>query len=445
MNAGSNHPGCPAPNSQTHRVVIVGGGFGGLTAAHHLRRSPVEVTLVDRRNFHLFQPLLYQVATGALSPANIAAPLRSILERQKNCTVLLGEVVGFDVANRRVRLVDGELLYDTLIVAAGAWHSYFAHPEWEQLAPGLKTIEDATEIRGRVLAAFEEAERTSAPERQREFLTFVIVGGGPTGVELAGALAEVARHGMTHEFRHIRPADAQVLLIEAGDRVLAAYPQELSEKARKSLERLGVVVRTSTLVSKVSSNFVELKSNGVIENLPTHTVLWAAGVQASPLAKALAEATGALLDRAGRITIAADLSLPGHPEILVLGDMALSIQPDGKPLPGIAPVAIQQGKFVARLITAKLKGQPLPTFQYHDMGNLATIGRWAAVADFGRLRFSGAIAWLLWLFIHLMNLVSFRNRMLVFMQWGWNYLTYDRSARLITGKSAEEVCKAPDC
>ena len=425
------------PHEPTHRIVIVGGGFGGLSAARALRRVPVEITLVDRRNFHLFQPLLYQVATGALSPANIAAPLRSILERQRNCEVLLGDVHGFDVAQRKVILADGELPYDTLIVAAGARHSYFAHPEWERDAPGLKTIEDATEIRRRMLTAFEEAERQPSAERQRLLLNFVIVGGGPTGVELAGALAEISRHTLREEFRHIKPQDAHVMLVEATDRILGAYPPELSDKARQSLERLGVRVRTQTKVVDIGADYVSLEAGGSVERVPTQTVLWAAGVAASPLAKRLAEVTGAALDRAGHITVERDLSLPGHPEIFVLGDMASYPHSTGKPLPGVAPVAIQQGKFVAKLIAARIAGQRLPEFRYRDLGNLATIGRSSAVADFGRIRLSGFIAWLLWLFIHLMNLVDYRNRVLVFLQWGWNYLTYDRTARLITGTTGE--------
>jgi NADH dehydrogenase len=420
-----------------HRVVIVGGGFGGLTAARTLRRAPVQVTLLDRRNFHLFQPLLYQVATGALSPANIAAPLRSILERQANCEVLLGDVRGFDIANRKVLLADGELPYDTLIVAAGARHSYFGHPEWERFAPGLKTIEDATEIRRRTLTAFELAECEEDPERRRMLLNFVIVGGGPTGVELAGALAEITRHTLADEFRHINPADAHVVLVEAVPHILGMYPEDLSLKARSTLESLGVKVRITTKVTDIGADYVALESGGVVERLPTRTVLWAAGVEASTLGKCLADATGAAIDRAGRITVESDLSLPGHPEIFVLGDMANYVHQTGKPLPGVAPVAIQQGKFVAKLIACRLAGRPLPEFRYRDLGNLATIGRSAAVAQFGRIHLSGFIAWLLWLFIHLMNLVNFRNRVLVFLQWGWNYLSYDRSARLITGSDPE--------
>lgn len=421
-----------------HRVVIVGGGFGGLSAARALRRAPVKVALIDRRNFHLFQPLLYQVATGGLSPANIAAPLRSIVERQQNCEVLLGEVRGFDVENRLVRFDGTQLAYDTLIVAAGSRDSYFNHPEWEKFAPGLKTIEDATQIRRRLLTAFELAEREEDVDRRRRLLTFVIVGGGPTGVELAGTMAEIARHTLKHEFRHIDPSDAQIILIEAGERILAAYPPDLSAKAQQSLERLGVVVRTKTMVADVAVDRVLVKFGGAEEVLRTDTVVWAAGVEASPLAKLLATATNAAVDRAGRIVVEPDLSLPGHPEIFAIGDMASYTQ-DGKPLPGVAPVAIQQGRFVAKLISARLRGRTPPTFRYRNLGNMATIGRSAAVAEFGKLHVGGFVAWIMWLFVHLMNLVGFRNRLLVLMQWGWNYLTYDRSARLITGADDGEL------
>jgi len=403
-----------------------------LNAALTLKRSPVDITLVDRRNFHLFQPLLYQVATGSLSPANIAYPLRAIVRRQRNCRVILGDVRGFDVTNHKVLLEEGSLEYDTLVVAAGAGQSYFGHPEWERLAPGLKSIEDSTEIRRRILASFEAAEREDDPEKRRAWLNFVVVGGGPTGVELAGALAEIARHSLKSDFRRIDTARAEILLVEGEDRVLMPYPPDLSEKAKQSLERLGVTVRTNTIVADIAEDHVQLKTKSGVEPFPTRTVLWAAGVQASPLAKLLAEATGAELDRAGHISVEPDLSLPGHPEIFVLGDMAKYTHQGGKPLPGVAPVAIQEGKFVARLIDAHVRERPLPKFHYHDLGNLATIGRAAAVADFGRLTFSGFIAWVLWLFIHLMNLVSFRNRLLVFTQWAWSYITYDRAARLIT-------------
>lgn len=420
------------------RVVIVGGGFAGLHVAMGLRRAPVEVKLVDKRNFHLFQPLLYQVATGGLSPANIAAPLRGVLRRQRNCQVLMDEVVGIDLARKIVQLADDEMEYDYLVVAAGARHSYFGHPEWEPLAPGLKTIEDATEIRRRVLTAFEDAERSDNAEHRRALLNFVIVGAGPTGVELAGALAEIARHSLLEDFRHINPSDAHVALIEAGYRVLPTYPPELSEKAHASLVRLGVTVRTQTMVEDVSDKGVTLRTKADREFLPAHTVLWAAGVEASPLARALAEAAGVEADRAGRVPVGVDLSIAGHPNVLVLGDMADCKGPDGKSLPGVAPVAISQGKYAAKLIKKRLVGQSLPDYRYFDLGSLATIGRSSAVADFGKLRFSGFIAWMLWLFVHLMKIVSFRNRVLVLMQWSWSYLSYDRAARLITGRGQDK-------
>jgi len=426
------------PVLSPHRIVVIGGGFAGLNAARRLKRTAVSVTLIDKRNFHLFQPLLYQVATGVLSPANIAAPLRWIVERQANCEVLLGEVQSVDVAGHRV-IVDGKPLpYDTLVVAAGAHYNYFGHPEWERFAPALKTIEDATEIRRRLLTAFELAERETDAERRRMLLTFVLVGGGPTGVEMAGALAEIARQTLQHEFRRIDPADAQIVLVEAADRVLMSYPPDLSEKAQRSLERLGVIVRTRTMVADIKAEHVVLNWGGGSERLATQTVVWAAGVEASPLAKALAAATGAKVDRAGRLIVEPDLSLPGHPEIFVLGDMANYSHQTGQPLPGVAPVAIQQGRFVAKIIACRLRGRSLPTFHYRDLGNMATIGRSAAVADFGKLRFSGFAAWILWLIVHLMNLVSFRNRLLVLVQWGWNYVTYDRSACLITNPPEDQ-------
>lgn len=414
------------------QVVIVGGGFGGLHAARALRRSPVEVTLVDRRNFHLFQPLLYQVATGGLSPANIAAPLRAILKRQRNAHVLLGEAVGLDPRRRALLLADGELPYDTLIVAAGASHHYFGHEEWATLAPGLKTVEDATEIRARVLAAFEQAERAVSPAEVRALLTFVIVGAGPTGVELAGALAEIARVTMAHEFRAIDPTAARIVLLEGADRVLPGYPPELSAKAKAALEKLGVEVRTSTLVVDIESGVVRVRCGESNELVPAHTVLWAAGVKASPLGEVIAAATGADLDRQGRVKVGPDLTVPGHPEILVIGDLAHCPGRDGQPLPGVAQVAIQQGAYAARLISARLAGRTVPPFRYRDWGSMATIGRHAAVADLLGVRLSGFLAWLAWLFVHLMKMVEFSNRVLVLAQWAWNYFTFNRSARLIT-------------
>ncbi len=415
----------------THRVVIVGGGFAGLNAARGLERSPVELTLVDRRNFHLFQPLLYQVATGGLSPADLCAPLRAVLKRQKNATVLLGEVVGFDVARRRVRLADRELPYDTLIVAAGARHHYFGHPEWERLAPGLKDVEDATRIRSRILSAFERAELTDDPERRRELLTFVVVGAGATGVELAGAIGELARHTLRREFRRFAPETARILLVEGAERVLPPYDPGLSAAARRSLERLGVEVVLGTLVEEIDERTVTLLSGRERRRLPCATALWAAGVQASPLARMLAEACGAETDRAGRLEAAPDLTVPGHPEIFVLGDMVYLEDESGAPLPGVAPVAMQQGRFAAAAVGRRLAGRPARRFRYSNRGHLAVIGRAAAVADLGRLKFSGYFAWLLWLFVHILYLVGFANRVLVAFQWAYSYVTRGRGARII--------------
>jgi NADH dehydrogenase len=421
-------------------VVIIGGGFGGLSAARHLARAPVRLTLIDRRNFHLFQPLLYQVATGGLSPANIASPLRDVLKKQKNARVLLAEATGIDPVNHQLILSDSRLDYDLLIVAAGSRPSYFGHDEWEQTAPGLKTLEDATAIRRRVLVAFEAAERETDPVARQEWLTFVIIGGGPTGVEMAGAVGELARYTLRRNFRSIDPAQARILLLEGADRVLPPYPPSLSAKAVKALNRLGVVVRTRNIVTGIEPEAVTIKEGDRTERLATHTILWTAGVQGSPLGRALGQATGAAVDRSGRVQVQADLSLPGHPEIFVIGDLAAA--PPGTPQwPGVAQVAMQQGRYVARLIQQRLRGQAQAPFRYRDLGSLATIGRNAAVADFGRLRFSGFFAWLLWLFIHLINLVAFSNRVLVLAQWGFNYFTRNRSARLITGPSPFPLVK----
>jgi NADH dehydrogenase len=420
--------------SAPHHVVIVGGGFGGLYAAQSLKGAPLRVTLIDRRNFHLFQPLLYQVATGGLSPANIAAPLRAVLKDQKNVKVVLGEVKRIDVARRRVELNDSAIDYDTLIVATGARHHYFGHDEWERWAPGLKTIEDATEIRRRILTAFEMAEREIDPRRQQEWLTFVVVGGGPTGVELAGTLGELSHHTLRGNFRYIDPARASILLIEGLERILTTYPPKLSEKATRQLNRLGVTVRTNSFVTDLTNNEVTIRSGSQTERIATRTVLWAAGVQASPLGRQLAEATGATLDKAGRVMVEPDLSLPGHPEIFVIGDLAHYAHQTGKPLPGVAPTAMQQGRYVANLLRSRLRGKNLRPFRYKDYGSMATIGRAAAVADLGWLRFSGFFAWLAWLFVHLINLIRFENRLLVLMQWAVNYFTRNRSARLITGE-----------
>ena len=423
--------------AQAHRVVIVGGGFGGLQAALSLARAPVEVTLVDRRNFHLFQPLLYQVATGGLSPANIAAPLRAVLRDQANARVILGEVTGFEPAGRRVLLGAATIPYDTLILATGSRHHYFGHDDWEPLARGLKTVEDATAMRSRILSAFESAEREPDAAARVPWLTFVVVGGGATGVELAGAIAELAHDTFRRNFRAFDPAAARIILIEGDARVLPSYPPDLSEKARASLRRLGVEVLTGALVTAVGDRGVTLKRAGAEESIAARTVLWAAGVLASPLGRALAAATGVATDRAGRVPVGDDLTLPGHPEILVVGDLALVRGPGGAPLPGVAQVAIQEGRHAARLVAGRLRGAAIPAFRYRDLGSMATIGRAAAVAQIGRWRVSGYPAWLVWLFIHLMWLVQFESRLLVFVQWTWNYLTRNRSARLITGAGAE--------
>ena len=407
------------------RIVILGGGFGGLYAARALRRAEADVTIVDRRNFHLFQPLLYQVATAALNPSDIAVPIRSILRRQKNVAVILGEAAGVDTAARLVKLADGaDVAYDYLVVATGATHSYFNHPEWERDAPGLKTIEDALEIRRRVLLAFEEAERETDPEAQRAWLTFVVVGAGPTGAELAGALSEIARQTMVRDFRRINPSSARVILIEGKERVLPAYPPDLSAKAEAQLKRLRVEVLTNAIVTSLNDREVCLGDH----TIAARTVLWAAGVEASPLAQSL----GVPLDRAGRVLVQPDLTIPGHAEVFVIGDLAATRKDDGSPVPGVAPAAIQQGGHAARNIERAIEGQPLRAFHYNDKGSLATIGRAAAVAEVGKIHISGFLAWLAWLFIHILYLIGFRNRLLVLLQWAWAYLTFQRGARLIT-------------
>jgi NADH dehydrogenase len=427
-------------NKQEPHVVILGGGFGGLYAAQALRRAPVQVTLVDRRNFHLFQPLLYQVATGWLSPADIASPLRAVLKRQRNTQVLLAEAIDINVVNRQIVFTDGVLSYDILIVATGARPHYFGHEQWADVAPGLKTIEDATAIRRRILFAFEAAERASDAEQVRAWLTFVIVGGGPTGLELAGTLGELARDTLKHDFRHIDPAAARILVVEGAERLLPSYPPQLSAKAAEFLTGLGVQARAGAIVTDIQPASVTIRSGEHSEAIPTHTVLWAAGVQASPLGRTLATATGAELDRAGRVIVEPDLSLPGHSEIFVIGDLAHCRNPQGQPLPGVAPVAMQQGRYVAQLLQRRLQeGQSRPPFRYKDRGNMAIIGRAQAVADFGWMQFSGLFAWLAWLFIHLINLVEFENRLLVAIQWAWNYFTRNRSARLITGEHEQSL------
>ncbi|PQO38090.1 calcium/sodium antiporter [Blastopirellula marina] len=433
-------------------VVVIGGGFGGLAVARNLGRTEARVTLIDRRNFHLFQPLLYQVATGSLSPANIAAPLRNILRRHWNVSVRLEEVADIDLARKSVLLADGDRVpFDYLVVAAGVRHSYFGNGQWEPAAPGLKTIEDATEIRRRILSAFEAAENETDASRRRQLLTFVIVGGGPTGVELAGSLAEIARHTMEFEFRRINPSSAQIILVEAADRILGMYPPELSTKAQTSLERLGVSVRCKTRVLQVEEGLLTLASpTGEEELLPATTILWAAGIEASPLAKRLGEQAGVAIDRAGRVAVNSDLSLDGFPNVFVIGDMAACSDADGKPLPGIAPVAMQQGKYVAKVIRDELPGRVVATadkrepFHYHHQGSLATIGRSAAVAHIGGWQLSGFLAWTLWLVIHIANLSQFESRILVFVQWIWSFITFGRSARLITGVHHDAIAPQPE-
>jgi len=425
-------------NYDSPRVVIVGSGFGGLNAAQALATARVRLTLIDRRNYHTFQPLLYQVATAGLSPGEIAQPIRSIFRSDKNVEVLMAEVVGFDLERRMVRTPDAEIPYDYLIVAAGASHAYFGHDEWEPFAPGLKTIEDALEIRRRVLLAFELAERQVATGESSNPLNFVVVGAGPTGVELAGTLAEICRHALAHEFRSIDPTMAHILLLEGGPRVLPAYTEDLSRSAQKQLEQLGVQVRTSTLVTHLEAGLVQFGDT----RLPAAVILWAAGVAASDLGKKL----GAPVDRAGRVQVQPDLSIPGHREVFVIGDLAALKDEHGKMLPGVAPVAIQQGRFVAKVIREEIEHQrskrrsndaPVARrkFHYWDKGSIATIGRAAAVAEFGKLHISGLIAWLSWLFVHIFFLIGFRNRVLVLIQWAWSYVTYERGARLITGST----------
>lgn len=414
--------------AQPH-VVIVGGGFGGLYAAKALARDPVRVTLVDRRNHHLFQPLLYQVATAGLNPGDIAAPIRHVLRRQRNTTVLLADATGVDVANRRLLLSDGTLDYDHLILAAGATHSYFGQDAWATHAPGLKSIEDALEIRRRVFLAYERAERETDPAAQAAWLTFVVIGAGPTGVEMAGALAEIARHALSQEFRHIDPGRARVILLEGAGAVLPPYPDPLRERAREQLQALGVEVRTGSRVTAIDEGGVTLAA----ERIASRTVVWAAGVQGAPIARSL----GVPLDRAGRVRVQADLTLPGHPEVQVIGDLAF-LEQDGQPVPGVCPAAIQQGRHAAENVRRALRGQPPAPFRYVDKGSFATIGRGAAVGDvYGRLRLSGAPAWLAWLGIHIFFLIGFRNRAVTLFQWAYSYFTWRRGVRLITGERPE--------
>jgi NADH:ubiquinone reductase (H+-translocating) len=425
---------------QRHRVVIIGAGFGGMFAAQNLKRSPVDITIIDRRNFHLFQPLLYQVATGGLSPANIACPIRAVFKYQNNARVLLGQVTRIDTVKKEVQLGDDETVpFDTLIVAAGAVNSFFKNPEWEKFSPGLKTIEEATEIRRRILSAFEAAERVSDPVLRKRLLTFVIVGGGATGVEMAGAISDLAAGTLKRNFRNFDPAMARIVIVEGSHVVLSNFPEKLSLRAGESLTKMGVEMILQTYVKEITDDYVMIqpKAGGPMTKIETSTVIWAAGVRANPLANTVAEATGAKLDRGSRVLVNKDMTVPGHPNIFVIGDMSSSTDKDGNPFPGVAPVAMQQGKYVAKVITNRITGDSPPgDFKYWDKGSMATIGSGRAVVDLYWLRFSGFFAWMTWLFVHLMFLVQFQNKLLVLLQWGWNYVSRNRSARLITGEHA---------
>lgn len=421
-------------NIPPHHVVIVGGGFGGLYAAKALAKTNVNVTLIDRRNFHLFQPLLYQVATGALSPADISSPLRSILSKNKNTTVLLGEVNDINPEDQTVMVGDEAVPYNTLIVATGAKHSYFGKDNWESCAPGLKTLEDAIEMRRRIFTAFEAAEKETDVVKRRAFLTFVVVGGGPTGVELAGAIAELARKTLKEDFRNIDTSETRVLLLEGLDRVLPPFAPELSQTAAESLAALGVEVQTKTLVTNIEDDIVTVKQGDEVKTIAARTVLWAAGVSASPMGKVLMAKTQAECDRAGRVIVEQDLSIKGYPNIFVIGDLANFCHQNGKPLPGVAPVAMQEGEYVAKLIQNRLLGEATPPFNYVDVGSLAMIGQHSAVVDLGFIKIRGFLAWLFWLFIHIYFLIEFDNKLVVMIQWMWSYFTRNRRARLITGK-----------
>ena len=425
---------------QRWRVAIVGGGFGGLRAARALRSAPVDVTLIDRRNHHLFQPLLYQVATGSLAPGQIAAPIRGVLSRQKNARVLLGEVIDVDPLTRRVELLDGAAVeYDSLIVAAGSLTSYYGHDDWREWAPGMKSIEEATDIRHKILYAFEVAERLEDPVQRRAWLRFVIVGAGPTGVELAGAIGEIARQTLRHDFRSIRPEDAEILLVDGAPRILMTFPEDLAAKAARALARLGVRVKTGVMVKAIDRDGLTIEGAAGGDRLDSRTVIWAGGVTAPPLARALAERTKAERDRAGRIKVGPDLTVPGHPDIYVIGDLALAADRHGKPLPGVAQVAMQQGDYVAKAIGAKIRGKQAPApFTYADRGELAVIGRAAAVANVFGVHLSGLAAWLVWAFIHLTYIVQFQSRITVFIDWAIQFLTFSRGARLITGRAATD-------
>jgi NADH:ubiquinone reductase (H+-translocating) len=424
-----------------HRVVILGGGFGGLNAAQKFKRVDADITLIDRRNFHLFQPLLYQVATGSLSPGEIAAPLRSVLRRQKNTEVLLGEASEVDPDAKRVILSDGTSFeYDSLIVATGSQTSYYGNDRWREAAPSLKSVEEATTIRHKILLAFERAERAASPQEAKAWLTFVIVGAGATGLELAGALGEIARETLKHDFRHIDPGAARILLMEGGPRVLGAYPEDLSSKAEKLVWRLGVDVEKNVMVTEIDDDGVTYRRGDTTERLAAKTVLWAGGVTTTPFGRQLAERTRSETDRSGRIKVKPDLTVANYPDIFIVGDLAYIEEKPGKALPGVAQVAIQGGTYAAKVIKARLAGkQDVAPFHYFDKGDMAVIGRASAVANVLGMHFSGLLAWLMWLFIHLIYIVQFQSRVLVFVQWGFEYLTFSRGARLITGEGGDKT------
>ncbi|MGE0133802.1 MAG: NAD(P)/FAD-dependent oxidoreductase [Dehalococcoidia bacterium] len=438
MDARRPPPAPPSSRTERPHIVVVGGGFAGLAVVRGLARAPVRITLVDRSNHHLFQPLLYQVATGSLSPANVAAPLRGLLRRQRNVRVLLAEVDGIDPDARIIRTEDADIAYDMLVLATGARHDYFGQ-QWADLAPGLKTIADATEIRRRILTAFERAEVIGDELQARDWLTFAVVGGGPTGVELAGALAEIARSTLRDEFRSIRPASARILLLEGGDRILPAYPESLTRKALEALRRLGVSVHLNTRVVDVGEDSVTVRQGEARVTIPARTVLWAAGVRASRLGRALAASNGCKVDRAGRLLVTPDLTLPGYPEVSVIGDLAHVRTPDGAQLPGLASVALQQGQYAARAISGRLGGERPEPFRYRDRGTMAVVGRGFAVADLRSLQLSGFPGWVVWALFHLAQIVEFENRILVLVQWLWSYWTWKRAARLIIGRPRTPV------
>jgi NADH dehydrogenase len=423
-------------NNKPHHVVIIGGGFGGLYTAKNLKSTNVNVTLIDKRNFHLFQPLLYQVATGTLSPGDISSPLRSVFSKSKNTKVLLGEVNDIDPKAQQVIMGDEVVPYDTLIVATGANHSYFGKDNWQEFAPGLKTVEDAIEMRRRIFGAFEAAERETDPEKRSAYLTFVIVGGGPTGVELAGAIAELAYKTLKEDFRNIDTSETKILLLQGGDRILPHIAPELSEEAALALQKLGVVIHTNTRVTNIENHIVTFKRGGEVNEIPSQTILWAAGVKGSAMGQILAERTDVDCDHAGRVIVEPDLTIRGYKNIFVVGDLGNFSHQDGKPLAGVAPVAKQQGEYVAKLIKRRLKGHTLPQFHYNDVGSLAMIGQNLAVVDLGLIKLTGFLAWVFWLLVHIYFLIEFDTKLLVVFQWAWNYITRNRRSRLITGREA---------